>query len=417
MLLKRARLCFVLIGLSVLCLEFASFAQSRARAGRPLLVISVDGMDYRYLRDCDKLGLKIPNLRRLMREGELTEGVEGVYPTVTWPSHTTMISGAPPRQHGILGNRRPKSEGGDYYWDVSLLKVPTLWQAAQKAGLKTAAITWPVTVGAQIDFNLPENFVKRNGGAMDLHSIEAKATPGLVEKIARVFPSFTQEWMDDRTRTQATVYLLKYEKPDLILLHLVDLDSEAHETGPFSRQANAKLEYSDELIGQMLQAVPPEMVVAIVSDHGFERIDRVMDVNRLLAREGVKGTVEMKPGLLTTNDEEVAGWLRAAARENKFGIGREIPREEFQRFTPELGQVLAAFEPAEHHLFGAAAEGAIESKPAERGVHGLWPGRRDYSASFLLWGKGIKPARKPRASMLTIAPRLAGLLGVKYPFE
>jgi predicted AlkP superfamily pyrophosphatase or phosphodiesterase len=414
--MKSLRVIFAFVSLFVFVVEFATSAQISSRAGRPLLVISVDGMDYRYLRDCDKLGLKIPNLRRLMREGELTEGVEGVFPTVTWPSHTTMISGVAPREHGILGNRRPKSEGGDYYWDVSLLKAPTLWQAAHKAGLKTAAITWPVTVSAKIDFNLPEYFVKRNGGGMDLPSIESKATPGLVEKITRVFPSFAQEWMDDRTRTQAAVYLLKHEKPDLILLHLVDLDSEAHETGPFSREANAKLEYSDELIGQMLQAAPPEMVVAVVSDHGFERADRVIDVNRLLARESVKGTIEMKPGVLTTNDEAAAGWLRAAARENKHGIGREIPREELQRFTPELSQALAAFEPAPHHLFGAAAEGATESKPAERGVHGLWPGRRDYSASFLLWGKGIKPARKPRASMLTIAPRLAGLLGLKFPF-
>jgi predicted AlkP superfamily pyrophosphatase or phosphodiesterase len=109
-----------------------------------------------------------------------------------------------------------------------------------------------------------------------------KATPGLVDKISQVFPSFAQEWMDDRTRALATIYLLKHEKPDLILLHLVDLDSEAHENGPFTREANAKLEYSDELIGRILQAVPPQMTVAIVSDHGFERADLVVDVNRAL---------------------------------------------------------------------------------------------------------------------------------------
>ncbi|MBL8191566.1 MAG: alkaline phosphatase family protein, partial [Acidobacteria bacterium] len=102
---------FVLACLLILASELPSSAQSLRRTGRPVLVISVDGMDYRYLRDCDKLGLKIPNLRRLMREGELTEGIEGVFPTITWPSHTTMITGVAPRQHGILGNRRPRSEG------------------------------------------------------------------------------------------------------------------------------------------------------------------------------------------------------------------------------------------------------------------------------------------------------------------
>jgi len=294
---------------SVFCfLLFAGFAHSRAqrRAGRPLLVISVDGLDYRYLRDCDKLGLKIPNLRRLMREGEMTEGIIGVFPTVTWPSHTTLITGVDPRVHGILGNRRPRDDGGDYYRDVSLLKTKTLWHAAREAGLKTAAITWPAPVGATIDFNLPEYFQKRRGGAMDLPSIETKATPGLVEKIAKAFPSFAQEWMDDRTRTLAVVYLLKYERPDLILLRLVDLDAEAHENSPFTREANAVLEYADELIGQRLQAAPPETAVAIVSDHGFERADRVVDVNKLHrhARDGIwtEFSISSIAGTVTTKE-------------------------------------------------------------------------------------------------------------------
>jgi arylsulfatase A-like enzyme len=389
-------------------------AQSRPRAGRPLLVISVDGLDYRYLRDADKLGLKIPNLRRLMREGEVTEGVTGVFPTVTWPSHTTMITGVAPAEHGILGNRRPKEEGGDYYWGVSLLKVKTLWHAAREAGLKTAAITWPVTVEAAIDFNLPEYFRRRQGGAMDLRSIEERATPGLVEKIATAYPSFAQEWMDDRTRTLAVLYLLKHERPDLILLHLVDLDAEAHHNGPFTREANALVEHTDELIGRMLEALPREMAVAVVSDHGFERADKVVDVNLAMKREGVTGKADLRPGFLTAADAETVKWLREASWQSRHGVGREIPDEELRRFAPHLAGA-TAFESAEHHLFGASPNGEINSEPTEKGVHGLWPGRPDYAASMIVWGKGIKAARRPTASMLSVAPRLAELLGLRLP--
>ena len=49
-------------------------AAGTAFAKQPVLVISVDGMDQRYLTDCDKLGLKIPNLRKLMREGAVVRG-------------------------------------------------------------------------------------------------------------------------------------------------------------------------------------------------------------------------------------------------------------------------------------------------------------------------------------------------------
>lgn len=41
----------------------------------PLIVISVDGLDCRYIRDADRLGLKIPNIRRLTREGASAQGV------------------------------------------------------------------------------------------------------------------------------------------------------------------------------------------------------------------------------------------------------------------------------------------------------------------------------------------------------
>ena len=80
---------------------------------RPLLVISIDGLDHRYLRDADKLGLKIPNLRKLVKDGSWADGgVVGVVPTVTFPSHTSIITGVRPDQHGILNNNRPKEDGG-----------------------------------------------------------------------------------------------------------------------------------------------------------------------------------------------------------------------------------------------------------------------------------------------------------------
>ena len=47
-------------------------------------------LDWRYLANADVLGLHIPTLRRFMAEGDVADGVLGEYPTLTWPSHTTM---------------------------------------------------------------------------------------------------------------------------------------------------------------------------------------------------------------------------------------------------------------------------------------------------------------------------------------
>jgi len=356
----------------------------------PLLVLSIDGLDWRYLRDADRLGLKIPNLRRVMAEGEVTQGVIGVYPTVTWPSHTSIITGARPDQHGILGNRRPG--GADYYWTVDLLKTPTLWQKAHDRGMKTAAITWPVTVGAAIDFNLPEFFLKRNGGSMDLVGIESKATPGLVGRIAEMFPSFPREWMDDEARTLALLYLLKQEKPNLILAHLVDLDSEAHDNGPFTRAANATLEHTDELLGRILVALPPQQVLALVSDHGFERVDRSVD----LKAANPPGELQAAAFLAITKDAAIAAWLK-----HQDGVGRQIPDEELKQYGPALAGSFV-FEPAEHVIFGA--------KIFETGTHGYFPTRADYRSVFILRGPGIKAGRAPERSMVTLDSRLEGIL-------
>lgn len=381
-------------------------------AAQPVLVISVDGLDQRYLANRDQLGLKIPHIRRMLQEGQWSSGVIGSVPTVTWPSHTTLITGVPPSQHGILGNRRPASEGGDYYWTADLIRVPTLLQAVKSAGLKTAAITWPVTVDAPVDFNLPEYFQRRRGGAMDLHSIESKATVGLVDRIRTRFPSFTQEWMDDRTRTQAVVYLLTAEKPDLLLVHLVDLDSEEHDNAPFSRESLAMLEYTDELIGQMFAALPQNYAVALVSDHGFERVNKDVNLRVLAAKQGIT-TLRSMGGIAVADDTAAAELLRRLSQDPQYGIGREIPNAEVARFAPALAKAAAVFEPAEGFWFGFAAQGEEFSKPRELGNHGHWPMR--YRAVYALWGKGIAAERLPELPQTAIAERLASVLGVQFP--
>jgi predicted AlkP superfamily pyrophosphatase or phosphodiesterase len=375
-------------------------------AKRPLLIVSIDGMDHRYLRDRDPLGLKIPNLRRMIAEGAWADGVVGVVPTVTFPSHTTLVTGVRPDQHGILNNNLPKDQGGTRYFSAKYLKVPTLWDAARKAGLKTAAVHWPVTVDAAIDWNLPEVFERRRGGGMDFASMAAKSTPGLIEKITAKYPSFPLDWVDDRVRTLGTLYLLKHEKPDVIFLHLVDHDSEAHETGPFSGPAKAMLEYQDELLGQMIAAAPKNMVFAVVSDHGFERVDRLVNIPALLKKAGVAGKVDGGGTLITTQDAAVAAALREAA------VGREIPRAEWKRLLPHQPFPAAAFEPKLHEQFSLDGT-PVDIKP-ERGTHGYWPLRSGYRASFLLWGSGVKKERLPELDMLSLASRFAAILEITF---
>jgi predicted AlkP superfamily pyrophosphatase or phosphodiesterase len=100
-----------------------------------------------------------PVLERFLAEGTYAEGVVGVVPTVTYPSHSTLVTGVWPAEHGVHSNLvfDPLGEyPGEWYWYFREIKAHTLYQAADEAGLTTAAVSWPVTAGAPIDYLITE---------------------------------------------------------------------------------------------------------------------------------------------------------------------------------------------------------------------------------------------------------------------
>ena len=238
---------------------------------------------------------------------------------------------------------------------------------------------------------------------MDLAAIARKATPGLITEISARYPSFPQQWVDDRTRALATLFLIREKHPAFLALHLVDLDAEAHEMRPFSAAANATLEYTDELIGQILAALPKEAVFALVSDHGFVTVEKT--VHPPVGR--------VTPGLVIADDLKTVEELERLGRDPVNGIGRRILPEEWRRFQPDMPVPAAAYEPADSFLFSPMPTEGRYGKPFEVGTHGLWPGRPGYRSVFLLWGNGIPAEHRPEMAMTEIYPRLKSLSGLR----
>jgi predicted AlkP superfamily pyrophosphatase or phosphodiesterase len=376
-----------------------------------LLVISVDGLDWRYLRD--RGDLKLPNIRKLMAKSQIADGVTGVWPTITWPSHTTMLTGVRPDQHGIQGNAAGAPDPALSYWSATKIKVPTLTQCLAGAGRSIGAVNWPVTVDAKINWNLPEVYARRNGDSSDMDTVDKFATPGLVAEIGRAYPSFPHQWLDDRSETLATIYILTRKQPDLMLLHLAETDSAQHEEGPFVPHVMAVLERTDELIGDILKALPKDYAVAMVSDHGFEQVDHIANLKVLAAADGVPhdsiGAMTITGGLVTSTDPQTIAWLRAQS--GKGEVGREVPPEELKRYAPQLSGT--AFEPAPHVMFGNGKEPRETSRT--KGNHGFWPTRPDYHSVFLLSGPGIKAGKLGTIEMVSLKDRLQKALGVGCP--
>ena len=430
-----------LLALSVLCFSLCGQAQDSASgAGRHVVVISVDGM-----RASTYVALpppaRIPNLLRLKEEGSFAEGVEGVYPTVTYPSHTTIVTGRMPAAHGIytnLSSRQPGKNPNDWFWLADAIKVPTLWDEARQHHLTSGAVSWPVTVHAAIDWNVPEVWDPTKGPTADFFYL-AKFMDPLVgaELLGALGPP--QAGTDtDMQKTRLAVYLIKAHKPNLMLLHLDAVDEAGHQHGPLSAEAAAALERVDARIGEILATVKEAGLadstdVFVVSDHGFLPVERQIRPNVLLA----------KAGLLTADDrgEVNGGKVATVSNGGSFFIywpeGADLKSEVITALRPLVDQGLVwgvldrpalrdlgaepaaqmAIEAAEGTEFARGARGELVSRlETPGGTHGYLPFRQGLEASFIAWGPDVqRGVDLHRVPMTRVGPTILKALGVKAP--
>jgi predicted AlkP superfamily pyrophosphatase or phosphodiesterase len=216
------------------CCAAAAEAAAAGGADSPLVVlISVDGLKPEAVLDAKNHGLKAPNIRAFMSDGVYASAVRGVLPTLTYPSHTTLMTGASPAKHGIYANTTfdplARNEKG-WYWYAEDVKVPTLWDAAAAAHLKTASIYWPVSVGANITYNLPQ--IWRTGTDDDLKLQRALSTPGLEQELSAElgrYPGGGEESVaEDEVRARFAIRLLEKKHPSFLTMYLTGLDTEQH---------------------------------------------------------------------------------------------------------------------------------------------------------------------------------------------
>ena len=386
-----------------------------ATTSHRLIIISIDGLDTRFFRDADRLHIKIPTLRRLANSGIVAD-VVGMAPTLTWPSHAMIATGVPADQNGVPDNEKP-GKPDDRYWQERDLKVTPIWRAATEKGLKTATIYWPSTVDAHADFNCPEYWEGHADAAIPFDEITPKCTPGLIDRISKWDNSFLAPLWDDAIGIDVMRFLLTHDRPELILLHLPELDAEQHETGAMSIYARKVLENDDELLGNALQNMPPDTTIAIVSDHGFDTVSYVVRPKVMLKAAGLSDAVVVKYGLIAATNAKAAALLRKSVGLKLSGIAREVPMAEVRKLAPaaEVQNWIAAFDTPLGFVASDETTGRAIGAGNHKGVHGMWPTHDSSRPVFILSGPGIRHIRLVEISILDEAPTFAEILGIRMP--
>jgi predicted AlkP superfamily pyrophosphatase or phosphodiesterase len=419
-------------------------AASVAAQAAPVLMISIDGLRPGDVLQADARGFKAPNLQKLLVEGVYASGVKNALPTVTYPNHTTLITGVWPAKHGIANNPTfdplQKNMGG-WYWYSEDIKVETLWDAVHKSGGKVASLSWPVSVGDKsIDFNVPEYW--RADVPEDLKVIRALSTPGLIPLLEkRTGLPFAQadgeEVGKDVGRARFASALIAAKHPMFTTVHLRGLDHVEHGYGPGSPEAKEALAILDKAVGELVadaRKAEPGLVVAIVSDHGFAPIEHSVN---LIAPFIQAGLITLDKGKVTAWQAEPWGGASAAivlANPNNTALKAKVSSLlNDLAAKPELGiaQVADAGEIAQMggtpmasfwvdfkpgYLMGTDPTAPPVGPASVKGTHGYFPTHPEMRATFILTGPGIaRHGSLGEIDMRDIAPTLAKVMKVKLP--
>lgn len=419
---------------------------------RIVVLISVDGLAHFYLDDPKA---EIPTIREVAAEGARAADMKCSMPTVTWPNHTTLVTGVNPRRHRVVGNSFYDPAKGvvvpllpDPLLDKDeIVKVPTVYDVAKGAGLKTAAVIWPASRGARtLDWTVPD--VSTDA------LFQQYGTPSL-------FPGFREAgipyekqggwWKSgdgqsrDRMYTQMLNYIIRQHRPNLALLHLVEVDHVEHAHGPRSPEAYAAVKFADERVREVWDELkmdfPGKATLIVTSDHGFFPYQQSIQPNVVLRSAGLVAT--------DGKNKVIGGGVKVVGQGGSCFLyilderRRDAITAQIVDLFKDLEGIDLVITPKDYAKYGMAdpkadsrmADLVLSAKsgysfadslilglpvtpklPDVKGTHGYDPGQPDLHATFVAWGAGIRPqARTGSITNLDVAPTIASLLGLSMP--
>ncbi|MDR6784531.1 putative AlkP superfamily pyrophosphatase or phosphodiesterase [Pedobacter africanus] len=411
-----------------------------SQTSKHVILISIDGFRPDFYLDNS---WPAPNLQAMVKEGAHSKGVRGIFPSVTYPSHTTLITGALPVHHGITYNTMP-NEKGVYEWttDSRKIKSETLWQAVRKAGMKSASVSWPISVGAEIDYNLPE--IWSSSDMSDRRSaIREFATPkGFFSEIeeyaigkAEINDLNLQYLTMDENNSRMAAYIIRKYKPEFLSIHIVGVDGAQHKEGRRGKGVLKALASADHAVANILDAlikagIKDSTTVIVTGDHGFVDINRVLAPNVWLKELGIDSEVGV---------EEPVAKFQAAGGAAFFHLKNQKDttllvkvRKKLAELSDEYKSLFRIVERAELDKIGADPHASfalapvkgvyIQDKdsgpvlgPTKGGAHGYFPDIPEIQTGFIAVGPGIDQGSVVEGvSLEDIAPTAAALLGIRF---
>ena len=398
-----------------------------------VVVISLDGFPAYDLEDPK---LPAPTIRHLMSTGSWAKRMQPVNPTVTWPNHTTMVTGLYPSGHGLLFNGAliladdPLSAKIDPTIEKSrMVHVPTVYDIAHENGLTTAQVDWvAINNASTINWAFPER---------------AKPSDPLVaEMISKGIISAddvgnegkpTILWRD-QIWTKAGSYIIREHKPNLLLFHLLSLDATHHNYGPRTLASYDAIAFLDGRVKQLMDSVKDAGMLnrttfIVVSDHGFKAVTKQIHLKSLLANAHLSSSVQAVPEggstmiyIKKSERSKLLPQLQTLFSDTE-GVQSVVSESEYKLLglpspsqDPQSPDLVAYAKSGYAFSGGKEGDAVITSIEPAVGSHGYRNTDPEMDAVFIASGYGIRPhVVLDKIRNLSVAPTIASLLNIKLP--
>ena len=412
-----------------------------------LIVMSADALTY---EDVEYLKT-LPNYKKYLEGGVRIKKVRSIYPTITYPCHTTMCTGVWPAKHGVLGNLEVMP-GADYvpwkWYHESVQWDEDIFKAAKRAGMTTSAIFWPVT-GRHPDIDYLINECWPEPGDTSIREVfkrsgSTEEVLDIIEENLQGVKIRTHPYTDDFLMRCAKEIIVRYQ-PDLLMIHPANVDDYRHGYGLINDKITQGVEETDRYIGELMSAVEEAGLLectnfVLTSDHGMLDIKRVVNPNVLLADAGLievdeagkimdwkvwcqSGGTQALVYLKDENDretyEKAYQLLQDCAKEGIYGFDQVFTREEVSQKEHLDGPFAFALETDGYTSFGSSAVRPLISPynitdyRYGKATHGHLPDR-GLQPVFSAKGPGFaENVTIERANLVDEAPTYAKLLGLE----
>jgi len=257
---------------------------------RPVVVIDVVGLTP------SLLGPDTPHLKKLAAEGFQAE-LGTVLPAVTCSAQATLLTGLPPREHGIVGNGwyfRDQAEV--WFWRQSnrLVRGEKVWERcrARKPGFTCAKLFWWFNMHSSADISVTPrpNYFADGRKSPGLYTQPPELRDELEGDLGE-FPLFdfwgpragirSSRWIAKCARR-----ILERRRPDLTLVYLPHLDYDLQRFGLDHPSVPRALRDVDRQAGRVVEfARSKGMEVIVVSEYGINGVSDSVSINRVLRRE------------------------------------------------------------------------------------------------------------------------------------